>query len=38
MDLISAQRMRKLARKEQVYVAMVGTTNDDSADIRRYNR
>ena len=32
VDLISAQRMRKLARKEPVYVAMVRTTNDDSAE------
>ena len=32
MDLISAQRMKKLARKEPVYLAMVRTTNDDSAE------
>ena len=32
MDLISAQRMRKQARKEPVYVAMVRTTNNDSAE------
>ena len=31
MDLISAQRMRKLTRNEPLYVAMVRTTNDDSA-------
>ena len=34
IELISAQRMRKLAKKELVYVAMVRTTNEDSADIR----
>ena len=33
VDLISAQQMRKLAKKEPVYVAMVRTTNDDSAKI-----
>ena len=32
VELISAQRMRKLARKEPVYVAMVRTTNDDPAE------
>ena len=32
VDLISAQRMRKLAKTEPVYVAMIRTTNDDSAD------
>ena len=32
IDLISAQRMRKLAKKEPVYVAMVRTTNDDVAE------
>ena len=35
MDLISAQRMRKLAKKEPVYVAMVRTTNDDSAETEK---
>ena len=33
VDLILAQRMRKLAKIEPVYVAMVRTTNDDSEDI-----
>ena len=32
MDLISAQQMRKLARKEPVYIAMIKTMNDDSAE------
>ena len=35
VDLISAQRMRKLAKKEPVYVAMVRTTNDDSAETEK---
>ena len=30
VDLISVQRMRKLAQKEPAYVIMVRTTNDDS--------
>ena len=33
VDLILAQRMRKLARKEPIYVAMVRPTNDDSGKI-----
>ena len=33
MDLISVQRMRKLAKKEPVYIIMVRTMNDDIADI-----
>ena len=32
IELISAQRMRKLAKKEPMYVAMVRTTNDDPAE------
>ena len=32
MDLISEQQMKKLVRKEPIYVAMVRTTNDDSAE------
>ena len=35
VELISAQRMRKLAKKEPVYVAMVRTTNDDSAETEK---
>ena len=35
VDLTSAQRMRKLARKEPLYVAMVRTTNDDSAETEK---
>ena len=35
VDLISTQRMRKLAKKEPVYVAMVRTTNDDSAELEK---
>ena len=33
MDLISVQRMRKLAKKEPVYVIMIRTMNDDTANI-----
>ena len=32
MDLVSVQRMRKLARKEPVFVIMVRPTNEDSAN------
>ena len=32
IDLISAQRMRKLAKREPVYIAMVRTTNNDAAE------
>ena len=32
MDLILVQRMRKLAKKEPVYVVMVRTMNDDAAN------
>ena len=32
IDLISAQRMRKLAKREPVYIAMVRATNDDTTD------
>ena len=33
VDLISVQRMRKLAKKEPVYVIMIRTMNDDTAEI-----
>ena len=33
MDLISVQCVRKLAKKEPVYVIMIRTMNDDTADI-----
>ena len=33
IDLISAQQMRKLAKRELVYIAMVRARNDDTTDV-----
>ena len=33
VETISAQRMRKLAKKEPVYLAVVKTTNEDAANV-----
>ena len=35
VELISAQRMRKMTKKELVYNAMVRTTNEDTANEAR---
>ena len=35
IELISAQRMRKLAKREPMYIAMVRTQNDDTVDIMK---
>ena len=38
VETISAQRMRRLAKKEPIYLAMVGTTNEDAANTGNESR